>query len=377
MKIAILFGGLSVGARPLDFWFKNIFESSRGLTGSDLSAVLISKELAGLGHDVSLFTVHAQPNHHPTHWEGVKLYNIEEKTIIDDQYDGIVSINDVNDLLGAPKKPFKIVLEYLNDFPFAQPNYDDFVDLYLSPCEEHKNYLKNMTPSPHKWGVLPLGCDPDWYDQSKKIRGRIVYCSSGDRGLHLALQQFPEIKKAVPEATFKIFYHFGYGKMLEIEHNANDHFHLREMSARINYCLNSVEKMKHLGVERVGSVSAEQMKKEMSEASLLLFPVDTISYSEGFSVSILSAHASGALPVISSCDSIGSIYRNSGCMMVDAPVKNHLKEYTDFAIRALTDDDFAAERRKQCLEFAKKFLWIDIVKKLESIITNRTDISKK
>lgn len=369
-KIAIILSPLSVASRPLDFWFNNIFESSRGATGTDISFCMISKELKKLGNDVHMFTVHAQPENKPDEWEGCKLYNyIDRHTVIDDSFDAIISINDPDSFRGLTDKPLRIMWQFLNDFTYCQPGFDDFVDLYLGVCEQHTSHLKKQCNESDKWKTLALGCDPTWFETDKKVKGRMIFCSSADRGLHLALQCFPEIKKAVPEATLKIFYHFQEGPILNVEPNSRvDHPHVIEMANRLRYCKEAIKRMSHMGVEHVGSVSVNEIKKQMSEAEVLLFPVDTVAFSEGFSLSILQSHAAGAIPVITSADCIGGIYRDSGSLMVEMPVIDKMKEYTDLAIKALTDQYFADKARRKCLKFAKKFLWKDIAKKMETII---------
>src|SRR5690349_5388011 len=95
MKIAIILGSMSVGTRPLDFWYNNIFESSRGATGTDIAFCMLSKELHKRGHEVHMFTIHAQPEHKPDTWEGCKLYNfVDAVEVVDDSFDAIVSLNE-------------------------------------------------------------------------------------------------------------------------------------------------------------------------------------------------------------------------------------------------------------------------------------------
>jgi hypothetical protein len=171
MKIAIILGHFSIGTRPLDFHFNNINISTRGLTGTDLTTVMISKELVKNGHDVSLFTVHAQPHNKPALWEGVKLYNVEERfALVDNSFDSIISINDPNDFMGMKSTSKKICWQFLNDFTYCATGYDDLVDIWLSPCDEHMERLKSLSPRPDKWQVLALGCDPDLYTDSRVPR---------------------------------------------------------------------------------------------------------------------------------------------------------------------------------------------------------------
>jgi glycosyltransferase involved in cell wall biosynthesis len=369
MKIAIIFGPFSIGERPLDFHFNNIYESTRGLTGSDLSAVEISKNLVKLGHDVSLFTIHAQPDHKPDMWEGSKLYNFEERlTVVDDTFDAILSINEPDVFRGMTTKPFRICWQFLNDFTYCQPNFEEYVDKWLGVCEKHTNHLKAQTSCPEKWDTVPLACSPEIYTD-ERVPGRVIWCSSADRGLHWLLQEWPEIKKQVPHASLRIFYHFNYGTIENIQpHDKSNHPHVVEMGQRIRYMKETIKRLAPLGVEHVGSVSRNQMKKEFNEASVFGFPCDPVSFSEGFSVSTTEAHASYTVPVISSRDCLGSIYKKSGCLMIDEPVRDNLGTFTSYVVKSLTDKSFSDKIIEQCRTFAERHTWSITAKKIEDIL---------
>lgn len=336
MKIAILLGSWSVSSRPLDFWYDNINISLRALSGTDLAFCRISSELAKLGHDIHMFTCHAEPDNKPDIWEGCKLYNIDERVkIINDSFDAVISINEPDGLRSISKKPLHICWQFLNDFSYCAPGFDNAVDIWLAPGEMLMERLKSMCPKPEKWKVLRLGCDPEVYED-KRVPGRVVWTSSVDRGLHWLLGQWPKIKDAIPEATLKIFYHFTYGSILSIEPNATDqHPHVVEMGQRLRYIKNCVGRLKHLGVSHVGSTSRKDMVKEMSEASVFISPCDTVAFSEGFSISTLEALASYTIPIVTDVDCLGSIYENSGAIMVNSPIQEHLQEFTNSIIKAL------------------------------------------
>jgi glycosyltransferase involved in cell wall biosynthesis len=377
MKIAVVLSALSVGARPLDFWFNNIYISTRGLTGTDLSTVRISEELVKRNHDVYLFTVHAQSFNKPEKFNGIKLFNMEDlPSIVDDSFDVVLSINDPNIFFNITSKPLRMCWEFLNDFPFAQPGFDNNIDVWLSVCQQHCDYLLSQMPADkqtikHKWKILPLGCDPDWYED-KRVPGRIIWASSADRGLHNLLEVFPYIKKNVPEAHLRIFYHFNYDHIKNI--NPNDpsvHPHLGEMVNRVQYIRNAIEKLKPLGVEYVGSASQEQIRKEFSEASVLGFPTDTVAFSEGFSLTTMQSLASYTVPVITNQDCLGSVYAGSGAIIIDSPVRKNLKSYADAVIKALTDKRFADATVKKCRAFAEQYSWSKITDQFENIVKER------
>ena len=287
---------------------------------------------------------------------------------IDDSFDAVISINEPDALRNLAKKPLKICWQFLNDFTYCQPGFDNAVDIWLAPGEMLMERLKTMAPKPEKWSVLRLGCDPDLYED-KRVYGRVIWTSSCDRGLHWLLSQWPQIKEAVPEATLKIFYHFTYGSILSIEPNATDqHPHVVEMGQRLRYIKETIKRLKPLGVDHVGSTNRIDMAKEISEASVFISPCDTVAFSEGFSISTLEALASYTMPIVTGVDCLGSIYENSGAIMVKSPIQEHLQEFTNAIIKSLKDKEFADGVVKKCRKFSDGYRWADIAMDMEKII---------
>lgn len=371
MKIGIILGTYSVSARPLDFWYHNIWTSDRGLTGTDLTFIQTAIELKKLGHDVSIFTCHAQPDHKPKLWEDIKLYNIDDlEFVADDSFDALISINEPDVFRFTSSKPVKILWQMLNDFPYCKPGWEDLFDQALGVCPQHTEHLKTQVSKPEKWSTVSLGCSPEWY-QDQRVPGRMIWCSSADRGLHWLLSEWATIKKAVPYASLRIFYHFNFDHINNIEHNSSGTPpKFIEMAQRVRYIRHAIEKLKHLGVEYVGSVSRDQMKKEFSEASVFPFCCDTVVFSEGFSVSAMEAHASYTVPIITNQDCLGSVYKGSGCTMLDVPMKNNVSEFTETVIKSLIDKKFADAIVEKCRDFSQQYTWTQSALKIEKAISN-------
>lgn len=369
MKVAFLFGAWSIGSRPLNFYGNNINISTRGLTGSELGVITTAQEFVKSGHDVSLFTVHV-PNTKPDIWNSIILYNIEESsTIINDDFDAIISWSEPDILRGLPQKPVRVVCQMLNDFTYCQQGFDDCVDVWTAPCQMLIDHLKKQSncPPSDKWNIVPLGCEPSWYEDNKKVPGRIVWTSSADRGLHWLLQEYPKIKTAVPYASLRIFYNFNYDSTEGMEPDSNNHPHFLEMGNRARYMKESIKRLKHLDVQHIGSVSREQINHELSQAMVLGYPCDPVAFTEGFSVSILEACAADVVPVISSADCLESIYGGT-VPMIKTPVQENLNEFSDFVIKGLTDDIWRSEVINKCKEFANQHTWEKSAKKLEKVI---------
>lgn len=370
MKIAVIFTTWSTGMRPLNF--NELFSGQRGLTGSDLGMVMVASEFVKLGHDVSLYTSHTDIKTMPATWNRVKLYDIadcnEQNT---SEYDMLISWSDPDVFCNTSKKPIRVVYQMLNDFSYCLPGFDNNVDLWITVSNELQVRLlqKQNAPPKEKWGkIVPLGCEPAWYSDGPRVPGRIVWTSSADRGLHILLQEWPKIKAAVPAAHLRVFYNFDYGSIVNVSpDDITQHPHISEMGQRIRYMIDSMRRLKPLGVEHIGSVSRDRMAKELSEAMVLGYPCSTVSLTEGFSVSILESCAAGVLPVISAQDCLGSIYRD--CVpMVESPVEMHLDEFDQLVVRGLTDETFRQDAITKCKKFAQQHTWTIATKKLEDSI---------
>ena len=180
----------------------------------------------------------------------------------------------------------------------------------------------------------------------------------------------------------KIFYHFNYGEIAKVEKESISpqggpyHHHIQEMAQRIRYMKDALERLKPLGVEHVGAISREQIKEEWNQASVFGFSCDTVAFSEGFSVSTLEAHASFTVPVITSQDCLGGIYQDSGAIIIDTPVKNHLPEFTQAVIRGLTDKKFADATIDKCRQFAAKYTWKTAATKINDLLVEKTTTKK-
>jgi glycosyltransferase involved in cell wall biosynthesis len=368
VKIGFIFGDFCVGHRPLDY--NDLFTSQRGLSGSDLGVSRVAQEFAKQGHDVSLFTVHC-PNK-PDVWEGVKLYDLKEKSlVIKSDWDAIISWSEPDQFRDLPSDPIRLCSQQLNGFTYCQPNFDDYVDVWASPSEAHLKFHAPQMPHPEKWVVVPDGCDPELYSPGKKIPGRVVHISSPDRGAHWLLSEWQNIKKQVPEAHLRMFYHSSHGYVCSFEKGfptfkpGTNMSHdpksinpsIYELGQRIRYFDHAMKKLGHLDVEHVGSVSRDQITQELNQAMVLGYPASVVSdFCEGFGCAVMEACAAGCIPVISDVDAFGDIY-GGATPMIKSPVEPNMKEFTELVVRSLKDEKFIKDTTEKCQDLAAKYTW--------------------
>lgn len=379
MKIAFLFPPWSIGQRPLNFFSNNFTISKRGATGSEIGIVEIASWFAKFGHDVSLFTVHT-PGTKPDTYENVKLYHWEETSQIDNSYDAVISWSEFDPLRGFNGNYIKTVCMMLNDWTYCQPNAWEVPDLITVPSNSLKEHLFEQMPATidkSKWHIVPLGADPNWYKNKERKPGSVVSISSADRGSHLLLQQWPQIKKAVPEANLKVYYHLDEGYLDTLQPNdTTRHPNVLRLAMRSRWIKNALQKLKPLDVEHIGSASRVDIAEALSTSLVGVGPLSLVCWSEGWSVASTELCCAGVLPIIGNIDALGEIY-GSVAAMVDAPVENHLEQFTNLVIRGLTDEKWRNEITERCQKWAQDYTWEQSSKKLEQLILNHPKYKKE
>jgi glycosyltransferase involved in cell wall biosynthesis len=367
MRIAILYSPWCLSFRKtldLDTWRTD----PRGLSGSELCAVRLFQEMTAAGHQVELYTNAAE------HSLGSAVRPWEMRGAYDG-YDLAISINYPDELREVTAK-VRVCYQLLNGIEYCKAGVERHVDLWVSPSnahrqkwlddpewwrveigQQHPNGKAQYQPAPDAIQVVPLGCDPERYEGFEKVPGRVVYCSSPDRGLHWLLQEWPAIRKAVPHATLRIFYrlkdwiaHFDTQPFfLPIEGQRNRALYIRE----------ALKRLEGHGVEVFDSVNRETIEREMAQAEVLAYPCDTTRWSEGFSCTVLEACSARACPVITDCDALGSIYTGKALVtdMGEWVGITWREAWRSNVINVLQD----AERRKAINDrahaFAKELTW--------------------
>jgi len=372
VKLAFIYGLWSTAQHRFDF--DQLWDSPRGLTGSEVSCFSIAREMRNRGHDVTIFTG-LKPNS-AREWEGVKLADVESIptaiTAPNDRSDwhAAYSWNEPDPLRPIHWSVIRMCNLQINSFNHCQPGYDDYVDVWTSPSDSHRKVVGATAPNPQKWIVVPNGCDPDHYaenDPKARVAGRVIWASSPDRGLHHLLQVWPQVKAEVPSASLRIFYHIDrwINHFTNVDTRVDPSY--PEFSSRAFYMQEAVRRIvprKDLSVEIFDSVSRKRMSREMGEASVLGYPCDTVLYTEGFSATIMESCCAGILPVVTDQDAFGEVYGGS-VPMVKSPVGPRINEYKDLLVRALKDESFRQEWLAKTKSLSERYTWKIITEDVE------------
>jgi len=380
VKIAGLFSPWLLAHRPSGLDFANLYTDARGLTGSEYGVSRICEELVKLGHEVDLFTVTSD-----TEWHGVKLHKFDDPKKTTGGYDTAISWLIPDELRGVDAR-FKSTIFWNNNFTFCKVGFEEHCDLFISPSESHRQMALNVwrdvqdTPmgplgkyvaDPDKWIWLPLGCDPGQYGKQAKIPGRVIYCSSPDRGLHHLLAEWPSIRAAVPHATLHVFYRLQpwIDQILQVPENFEPMRAIRERALAVSKILPHAAE---LGITIRDAVSREQIEIEQSKAEILAYPCDTTQWSEGWSCSTHEGCIAKACPVITDCDAFGEVYGGVLPMVhLDKSSIAWRGKWRDLVIRALMDPGFRDEVNARAYAWAAERTWRDTARLLAESIQSR------
>jgi len=380
MRVAVLYGPLCLSFRK-SFDFATLREDPRGLSGSEMGFVRIAEELQTMGHEVDVCPHGAEPSD----WNGKRVMPKPEG-----RYDCAIAINEP-DLLRDVDAKVRACPFWLNDVSFCKAGFWDHVDLFASPSQphldqvmgnpawhrvevtpEHPNGRVTFVPDPSKWCVVPLGTDPERYEGVEKVPGRVVYCSSPDRGLHWLLQEWPRIKQAVPHAHLSIFYRLQkwIDDLKSAQQPDGSVFHsVRALFDRAMYIEEALRRMSDpkWGIEVRDSVSRATIEREMAEAEVLAYPCDTTTWSEGFSCTVLEACAARACPVIWDTDALGSIYGDAAAVVW----RGDLELWRAAVIDALQQRETRETVNERAHRFAQEHTWKATASKLMASIQER------
>lgn len=312
----------------------------KGMGGSEEAIVYLSRELAKLGYDVTVYgeveTAYVDPI--AGQYGGVKWlpWNYIDKR---DEFNILVIWRMPQ--FTSQFKAKKMFVDMHDQLPkeTVKP-YKDVT--YLFKSQYHKDYYPNITD----YAIIGNGIDVSQFKPVKKKPYSVIYPSAYYRGLECLLEMWEDVKKEVPEATLDIYY--GWNSWVGIE-GKND-FYKR--------MVNKFEEMKDLGVTEHGRVDHETLAKKYAESKVWAYPTE---FPEIWCITAVKANLAGCKPVITD---VAALKETGG------PQADYIKTDTIYAneyakekfvkklVKALKEEHDPKEQVK----WAKQFSWDKIAK---------------
>jgi glycosyltransferase involved in cell wall biosynthesis len=206
----------------------------------------------------------------------------------------------------------------------------DWADVNTAPSTRAREHLRARYEPCGEWQTLPNGVQISL--PRTPVSGRVIYHTSPDRGLHILLAVWPEVRKRVPHATLHVV-----GNVLEAIAPADMEYLRPQLRRRATLLRDGLAAAQAAGgVELLGRLTREALDKELSEASAFAFPCSVSEPCETFSISIMECLAIGMPVVLAPADALGDIYAGA-LEMTPAPIEDHVQEFTDALVKTLLE----------------------------------------
>lgn len=327
-----------------------------GIGGSETVAGNLAIEFVKLGHNVKMFGQHQNQIQYGVQLMPWETFNQNEELDL-----LIISRNlqPINDNLKAKK----VVAWFHDIFSLSNiaPNnhmteiqlrkIDKFITLSPWHADFFLQYHQNIPKD--KIIIIPNGFDLARYDNNNttKIKGRMIYSSSPDRGLDVLLDCMPKIRKQVPEAHLKVFYGFTTWEACIKQRGNKQEIAWMEQIKR---------QLKQPGVEYFGRINQIQLAEEFKQAELWGFPSH---FTETHCVTANESQAAGTPVITTNLAALSTTVGDSGIILDgDSRSEAYQSNFISACTQILTNKLLWDEYSKRGLQKVKQYDWCNIIK---------------
>lgn len=228
--------------------------------------------------------------------------------------------------------------------PGLTPERDAKIDTYMVLSQWHRQNMKEHFPfvEESKYVVVGNGLDPSRFaGGEERVPARIVYASSPDRGLDRALAYFPQIKKAIPEATLEVFYGWQ---------------NYEKAGQRKDYRRKIERMLQQPGVTFRGRLGQKDLARELMKSGVLLYP--SHEFCETYGITFLEAQAAGCVPVTRDNGALPETNRYGFCL------PNAEASITEYIAAIQNAIDIDERQRSEMREWALAQTWTRVVERM-------------
>jgi glycosyltransferase involved in cell wall biosynthesis len=334
---------IMTGDTALEEW--GPWSLAEGIGGSEEAIIRLAPKLAKLGYKV---VVYAKPGARPGLYDGVVWRNFWEWNP-EDTFDVFVAWR-------APfifEKKIKARKKYLWLHDVMEPGeFGENRIANFDKCILLSKYHRSLFPMIPDAKVLMSGngIDPEEfvpYDalgRHKRDPHKILWASSHVRGLAYLYRIWPEVKKAVPDATLDVFY----GRQsYDAVHKGNPE--------RMKWMDDMIQQANELeGVTDHGKASQKQIVEQGFRSGLWAYPCP---FPEIYCITAIKSQASGAVPVASNYAALDETIQFGHKQTFEEFDKADLEKYKQALIWWLQHPEEQAKVRPEMMRWARTQSW--------------------
>lgn len=348
-----------VGPGPLGTWGPENID--KGISGSEEAVIQLSRLLGEMGWHVTIFAtpkesrtddwrpfgsldqkLYGGEDHFPPLWKHYWEFNPK------DEYDVLIGWRSPWFFDGEFKaRKTYLWLHDMIDKPELTEERLSKIHKVIFVSQWHADQYADVVPE-DKIFVSGNGIDPkqfEKYDDIERDPYKCIYTSAHERGLKILYDIWPEVKKAVPQATLDVYYGWdGYDAI------NRDNPERMQWKAEL---VKQEKKLKELGVIDHGRVGHDEIAKAMSSAGVFAYPC---IFPEVYCISLIKAQAAGCYPVTSDFAVLDEYNRYGMRVPLDTKKYEEFREqYAAMLIVALTDH--VALTKGEVEKVRKGFSW--------------------
>jgi 2-polyprenyl-3-methyl-5-hydroxy-6-metoxy-1,4-benzoquinol methylase/glycosyltransferase involved in cell wall biosynthesis len=328
-------------------WWNANSPYREGTGGSELACVEMAKAYAQMGHRVRVYSDCPGMEGIYDEVEYLHFSRAQPGTLTCDVFISSRQPTVLPSLQVTAKARFLWVHDIHVGAPSAQVHealltYDRIFCL----SKWHKEYFLSVYPflDPEKVVVSRNGILIERFPHADHAKeNKLIYTSSGNRGLELLLDLFPRIKEKVPDVELDVYY--GFNVWRAAARNSPDEL------AQIDRI---EKKMKETpGVNAMGRVNQQELAQAWLRAKVWAYPT---WFTETYCISALEAQAAGAVPVTTNLAALSeNVY--SGFLLSPPLDEEYNKDFVDAVVELLTDEEERQLHVKLGRETAEKLTW--------------------
>ena len=322
-------------------------EKEGGIGGSEEAVLNLSRELAKMGYDVTVFTNTGADDgdYEGVHWKMFTEFNGQ------DEFDTLVIWRQPS--LMDTKFNAKTILFDMHDVPYYgdwKKERQDNVKKIMVKSQYHRSLLPEVPDD--KIVVVGNGITLSHFKGTQtREPNRCIYSSAIDRGLDILLDRWPEVRKEVPDATLHIYYGFKTFEELQ-RHNPERMAYLQKIKDKL-------AALESEGVVYHGRVDHETLAKEFKKSDLWLYPT---YFPEIHCITALKAQKGGAIPVCTDYAALDETVQNGVKIKGDIYLPEVQDEFFQETIKLLKDPARKESIRATMHEWADKNSWTEVAK---------------
>ena len=260
----------------------------RPLGGTETALIRVSECLSALGHQVTVFSSHANPE------TGTNPLFLNARRILEDPTcDIAIAVQDWWPLIGYPLKA-KRYLFWTGDagdqfltFGIGDKRVAGRIDCLLTVSQWHKQHLCKISGFPlEKAAAIYNGVHLPWYQEELERKPkRIIFTTSPYRGLPLTVPIIQQLAEKHPDLEYHVYSGLAvYDREKPFE---------GPQVEQLNKILDELRKIPQCKI--FGNVTQQQLALALQQATIFLYPS---IFPESSSIATLEAQAAGCVPVV-------------------------------------------------------------------------------